>query len=63
LSNTSEIADYILKRVEFIILQQLPKPDCALKREKWRWQIDQVKKKVSEQLYSQSNGITIEIKP
>jgi hypothetical protein len=63
LNSNTEIADYILKRVEFLILQCLPKPECALKREKWRWQVDEVKKKVSEKLYQQNNGITIEIKP
>jgi hypothetical protein len=63
LNSNTEIADYILKRIEFLILQYLPKPDCALKREKWRWQVDEVKKKVSEKLYQQNNGITIEIKP
>lgn len=54
------IADVAARKVNQVILQHLPKPSCPSKLSQWQWDVEQVKKKVSEQLHP--TGINIEIK-
>ena len=55
-------ADKALRKVQNVIMAELPKPTCASKHEHWQWQVEQVKKKVVQQLWPESNGVSIEIK-
>jgi hypothetical protein len=59
--SNEQIAAACVKKVEMILLQHLPKPDCAVKKLKWEWDIMQVKKKVANELSPQGMSIKIEI--
>lgn len=58
---TEEVKAACLKKVHFTILQMLPKPDCPQKKLKWNWQVDEVKRKIANELSPQGMGIKIEI--
>jgi len=59
---TDQISAAALKRVQLLLMQELPEPTCSGKKAQWRWQVEQVKKKVATQLWPESSGINIEIK-
>ena len=59
---TDQISAAALKRVQLLLMQELPEPTCQLEKAKWRWQVEQVRKKVATQLWPESSGINIEIK-
>lgn len=56
------ITQIALKKIQMLILFELPEPTCPQKKEQWRWKVEQVKKKIVNDLYPQNNGINIEIK-
>ena len=51
-----------LNEVNKVILCYLPEPTCPLAKQKWRHDVEQVKKRVSATLNPEHNGINIEIK-
>lgn len=57
-----EYANKITARVEFMLLQYIPKPECATKQAAHRALVAEVKQKIAARLSPQSNGINIEIK-
>jgi hypothetical protein len=61
--SAQKIADGIANRIEVLIKQELPMPDCKLKRENWRWKVEQVKKNLAARLdpQTQSPGEGLEI--
>lgn len=61
--SAEQVAQSCIKRIELIIMTDLPEPSCSSKKPQWRWQVEQVKKKVAERIWPQSSGISIEIKP
>ena len=55
-----EIANICEKKINMVILQELPTPECPRKREQNKWKIDEVKKEIASRLGGL--GITISIK-
>ncbi len=56
------ITNTALRRVQQVIMAELPEPECSSKKQQWRWQVEQVKKKVANELWPENNGINIEVK-
>ncbi len=59
--SNEEIAKRTVQKVELFILAYLPKPECQSKHQQWRWNVEEVKKKISQQLYKGGLSITIEV--
>jgi len=57
-----EIANKITGRVEFMLLQFLPRPTCQTKQAVHRELVREVKEKIAEKLNPPNHGLTIEIK-
>jgi hypothetical protein len=45
-----QIVSIIEKKIFFVILEQLPNPDCPRKRDQNNWKIEQVKKTLAARL-------------
>ena len=45
-----QIVSIIEKKILFVILEQLPNPDCPRKRDQNNWKIEQVKKTLAARL-------------
>lgn len=56
-----ELAPKLTAKVEFMILQYMPKPTCATKHQAWREQVEEVKRLMSARLNPNNNGITITV--
>lgn len=54
------IAENINKRIDLLILQQYPIPDCGLKRLKREHDVTEIKKLIAEGL-TPNNGIKLQI--
>lgn len=51
-----QIVSIIEKKILFVILEQLPKPDCPRKRDQNNWKIEQVKITLAERLNDKSRA-------
>lgn len=58
-----EYANKITGKVEFMLLQYIPKPECATKQAAHRALVAEVKQKIAARLAPEQNGITINITP
>jgi hypothetical protein len=47
-----EVTKIIERKILFLILQELPNPDCPLKKQQNQWKIQEVKKNLSKKLLS-----------
>jgi hypothetical protein len=54
-----EIVNICEKKINMVILQELPEPDCPRKKEHNKWKIGEVKKELSARLGGL--GITVSI--
>lgn len=60
--NSDELATKLTNRVEFMIMQYMPKPTCATKHAAHAELVKEVKRLLAERLSPVNNGLTIEIK-
>lgn len=51
----------VLRQVQRVLLSELPEPTCPQKKQHWRWQVEQVKKNVSQRIYPENNGVHINL--
>jgi hypothetical protein len=54
-----EIANICEKKIEMVILQELPEPNCPIKKEQNRWKVNEVKRELAIRLGGL--GITISV--
>lgn len=59
--SAQEIAAIAVKKVEMIILQELPRPECASKVQQWNWKKDEVRARVAQAMGG--SGVTITVNP
>lgn len=57
-----ELATKLTGKLEFMILQYLPRPTCASKHAAHAEMVKEVKRLLAERLSPVNNGLTIEIK-
>lgn len=57
-----ELATKLAARVEFMILQHIPKPTCATKHAAHAGLVKEVKRLLAEKLSPPNHGLTIEVK-
>lgn len=57
--SNEELAGKMVARVEYMILQFLPKPTCASKHEAWQSKVREVKGIVADRLVPANKGINI----
>lgn len=48
--SNEQIAEIINKRIQMIMMEQLPVPSCPLKRQQREWKIEEIKKMLIEKL-------------
>ena len=58
---TDELATKLLGKVEFMIMQYLPRPTCATKHAAHAELVKEVKRLLSEKLNPPNHGLTINI--
>jgi hypothetical protein len=51
-----QIVSIIEKKILFVILEQLPNPDCPRKRDQNNWKIEQVKITLADRLNDKSRA-------
>lgn len=56
-----ELASKMVARVEFMLLQFMPKPTCNTKMPAWHSNIRDIKQKISARLTPGDNGIKITV--
>lgn len=54
-----ELAKKMVSRVDFMIIQHMPRPTCSSKYIAWQAKVTEVKKLIAAELYPNANGITI----
>lgn len=57
MKSAKEIASIAVKKVEMIIMQELPRPECASKHQQWNWKKDEVRAHVAKSMGG--SGVTI----
>lgn len=50
-----------IKKIQMVLLAELPEPSCQQKKEHWRWQVEQVKKSIAQRLWPENNGVQINV--
>lgn len=60
MKSAKEIASIAVKKVEMIILQELPRPECASKIQQWNWKKDEVRTRVAQALGG--SGVNVIVK-
>lgn len=45
-----QVADIIEKKIKMLLMEQLPVPSCALKRQQREWKVEQIKNILKERL-------------
>ncbi len=59
---SEDLADKITARVEYMLLQHIPKPTCATKQAAHKAEVMKVKKLIAERIYNnQGLNITISV--
>ena len=59
--SVDEIANAIVKRVTLMIQDEIPLPDCPLKKQQAEWKREKVKKKVGSKLHPHPAGLEIKV--
>lgn len=52
--SNEQIVTIIQKKIEMILMEQLPNPQCALKRQHNEWKKEQIRKAIAEKLSSET---------
>ena len=63
MKSIEQISAAVIKRIHLTMLHEMPEPTCPVAKQKWRWQQEQVRKKVAAYLWPENNGVSIEIRP
>lgn len=61
--NTDQLSELLVKRLEFMIVQHLPKPTCQSKQAEHAKLVDQVRRKVAHRLWPINEGVQVNISP